>query len=224
MRAPIRTALILSALALMALAGCDQTGFLNEAGSEVDEGNFGNPTLMNGQAMTGEINASQALGNRFASDVTTTVNFAFNSSTLSAEAIPVLKRQANWIKQFPEVRFSVYGHTDLVGSEAYNKGLGLRRAQAVVSYLASQGISTSRLQALVSYGKTQPVVNTPGPEVRNRRAVTSVSGFSKGYAGKLNGKYAAIIFRDYVDSATRIHPSSTAVSTGVTPSGSGNGG
>ena len=166
MHALMRTALILTTLALMALTGCDQTAFLNEAGSEVDEGNFGNPTMMNGLAMTGELSATQALDSRFASEVTTTVNFAFNASTLSADAIPVLKRQADWIKQFPEIRFSVYGHTDKVGSEAYNKGLGLRRAQAVVAYLASQGISTSRLQALVSYGETQPVVNTPGPELR----------------------------------------------------------
>ena len=224
MQAPMRTALILTSLALMALAGCDQTAFLNEAGSEVDEGNFGNPTMMNGLAMTGELSATQALGSRFASEVTTTVNFAFNASTLSADAIPVLKRQADWIKQFPEIRFSVYGHTDKVGSEAYNKGLGLRRAQAVVAYLASQGISTSRLQALVSYGETQPVVNTPGPELRNRRAVTEVSGFAKGYAGKLNGKYAAVIFREYVDSATRIHPANTVISNDVNPAGSGKGG
>ena len=224
MHALMRTALILTTLALMALTGCDQTAFLNEAGSEVDEGNFGNPTMMNGLAMTGELSATQALDSRFASEVTTTVNFAFNASTLSADAIPVLKRQADWIKQFPEIRFSVYGHTDKVGSEAYNKGLGLRRAQAVVAYLASQGISTSRLQALVSYGETQPVVNTPGPELRNRRAVTGVSGFAKGYAGKLNGKYAAVIFREYVDSATRIHPSNTVISNDVNPAGSGKGG
>jgi hypothetical protein len=113
------------------------------------------------------------------------------------------------------VRFSVYGHTDLVGTERYNKGLGLRRAQAAVAYLEGQGISGSRLVALVSYGETRPVVRTTAPEVRNRRAVTGVQGFAKGYSGLLNGKYAAIIMREYVESATRPHvPTGAAAGAG----------
>ena len=81
------------------------------------------------------------LSRRFAHEVPNTVNFAFNKYYLDAQAQAILRRQADWIRQFPEVRFRVYGYTDLVGSEHYNKTLGLRRAQAVVSYLVSQGIS-----------------------------------------------------------------------------------
>ena len=99
------------------------------------------------------------------------------------------------------MRFRVYGHTDLVGSDQYNKTLGLRRAQAVVAYFASQGISRDRLEALASFGETQPVVPTNEEEVRNRRTVTEVSGFVEDTPGELNGKYAEIIFRDYVASA-----------------------
>ena len=105
------------------------------------------------------------------------------------------------MRQFPELRFSVYGHTDLVGGDGYNQALGKRRAKAVVAYLASRGISPSRVDALVSFGKTQPVVNTLSPEERNRRTVTEVSGWSNGNDRLLNGKYAAIIAREYVDSA-----------------------
>lgn len=217
MKSALKTVLLCTSLAILPLAGCDQTAFLREAGSEVDEGGFGNPTMINGMAMMDEGGATLALAHRFDSEVQSTITFAFNRSDLSPDAIAVLKRQAAWIRQFPEVRFRVYGHTDLVGSNAYNYALGLRRANAVVAYLASQGISRSRLEALVSYGETRPVITTQSPEERNRRTVTEVSGFAKGYAGLLNGKYAAVIFREYVDSATRIHPKNTVITTQVAP-------
>ncbi len=217
MKTSLRTFLICTALAMLPLAACDQTKFLSEAGSEVDEGGFGNPTMANGMAMMNEGGATEALTRRFETEVPTTITFAFNRADLSPEAISVLKRQADWIRQFPEVRFRVYGHTDLVGSNAYNYALGLRRANAVVAYLSSQGISRSRLEALVSYGETRPVVTTQAPEQRNRRTVTQVSGFAKGYSGLLNGKYAAVIFREYVDSATRPHPANKVITTQVTP-------
>jgi len=67
----------------------------------------------------------------------------------------------------------------------------------------AQGISRSRLQALVSYGETQPLVVTQDQERRNRRTVTEVSGFVQNHPAVLNGKYAAVIFREYVESATR---------------------
>ena len=206
-------------LALLPLAACDQSAFLSEAGSEVDEGNFGQPTMINSMAMMGEGQATVALGQRFASEVQTTITFEFNQSTISAAAAAVLDRQASWIKQFPEVRFRVYGYADLVGSNSYNYGLGLRRAKAVVAYLGSRGISTSRLEALVSYGETHPVIQTTAPEQRNRRTVTEVSGFTKGSAARLNGKYAAVIFREYVEGATRVHPSNTNIVTAVNPAG-----
>ena len=197
----------LLAAALLALASCT-TG---EVGSEVDEGAFGTPTMVNSMAMMGEGQATEFLGTRFNAEVPTVVTFAFNSDVLTPQAQQVLATQAVWIKKFPEVKFSVYGHTDLVGSESYNKGLGLRRAQAAVNYLVSQGISRGRLQALVSLGEAQPVVQTQTREERNRRTVTTVSGFAKGYAGLLNGKYAAIIMRDYVESGTQaiITPTTT---------------
>jgi peptidoglycan-associated lipoprotein len=147
---------------------------------------------------SGEISATQALGERFASEVNSTITFEFNSAALTPEAQTVLREQANWIRQFPEIRFRVYGHTDLVGSNAYNKALGLRRAQAVVAYLGSLGVSTSRLEAVASFGETQPVIATEQPEMRNRRTVTEVRGFVAGHPTLLNGKYAEVIFREYI--------------------------
>lgn len=197
--------LILCASSVLALVACtdgSRQEFYSEAGAEIDEGGFGNPTMNNTLLMSGQRDYTIALGRRFASEVPTTVNFEFNKATLDAEAQSVLRRQADWIKQFPEVRFRVYGHTDLVGSSAYNHRLGMRRAQAVVSYLVSQGISRSRLEAVVSFGETQPLIVTEGRERQNRRTVTDVSGFVRSHPAVLNGKYAQVIFREYVQSAT----------------------
>jgi len=188
---------------LFVLGACDDATFNSEIGANLDAGGFGNPTMNNVLVMSGQRDYTISLANRFAAEVPSTVNFAFNSSQIDGEAAAALSRQANWISQFPELRFSVYGHTDLVGSNAYNKSLGLRRAQAAVNYLVAQGISRSRLQALVSYGETQPLVVTQDQERRNRRTVTEVAGFVQNHPAVLNGKYAAVIFREYVESATR---------------------
>lgn len=175
-----------------------------EAGKKVDEGNFGNPTANNTlvqSAYRDQNGLMLDLSRKFEKDVPVMVNFAFNSSKLDAESRAILRKQADWIKQFPEIRFRVYGHTDLVGSNAANKRLGLRRANRVVSYLISQGVEADRLEAVVSYGETQPLIVTEGRERRNRRTVTEVSGFARNFVGDgLDGKYAHLIYRAYVES------------------------
>lgn len=193
---------ILTGLAL-GLAACgDTTGqFYREAGVTIDEGGFGNPTLTNHLINTGQISYAETIGRRFQDEVPAMVNFDFNRSNLDDAARAVLRQQANWIKQFPEVRFRVYGHTDLVGSDGYNRSLGLRRAQNVVNYLTRQGIDRSRLEAVASFGETQPLVVSEGRERRNRRTVTEVSGFVDGNPLVLDGKYAAILYREYLNSA-----------------------
>lgn len=205
-------------VSLMALAACGNE-FDTEVGRD-DTNHFGNATMNNSMIQSGERSYTIALANRFASEVPQTINFGFNSAQLDANARAVLLHQANWIKQFPEVRFRVYGHTDLVGSNAYNKALGLRRAKAVVAFFASQGISRSRLEALASYGETQPIVATNQPEQRNRRTVTEVSGFvTRGKGTPLNGKYAAVIMREYLDLARRPHPGNVVIQTQTNPNG-----
>jgi len=207
-----------AALALATLAGCNDIyggakEFDREVGSRIDNGTFGGATMNNHLVQTGASGTTINLQRRFAGEVDTTVNFAFNSAVLDADARATLTQQASWIRQFPEVRFKVFGHTDLVGSNGYNRRLGLRRAQAAVRFLSTQGIDRSRLEAVVSLGETQPVVSTQQMERRNRRTVTEVSGFVEaGSDSELNGKYAQIIFRDYVASAV---PSTMVTNTTV---------
>lgn len=204
---PSSVKLLCSGLGLAALLGCAPssdpvyTQFYREAGALADTGYFGNATLNNRLVMTGERQYTFDLANRFAAEVNSTVTFAFNSAALDAQAQAILRQQATWIRQFPEIRFRVFGHTDAVGSNRYNRTLGKRRANAVVHFLSTQGISRNRLEAVVSFGETQPLIVTQGRERRNRRTVTEVSGFVSRHPTVMDGKYAQIIYRDYVASA-----------------------
>ncbi len=210
---------IVATAIIATLAGCSNNTVFrsySEAGSLVDTGSFGNASMNNTQIMTGEKSYVTDLSSRFASEVQSTVNFAFNSAQLDAAAKATLRQQAHWINQFPEVRFRVYGHTDLVGGNVYNERLGMRRARAVVHYLAQQGIDQSRLEAVASLGETQPLIVTEGKERRNRRTVTEVSGFVEDHQDIIDGKYAEIIHREYVKSAAPKSELSNATSIAST--------
>ncbi|WP_338548883.1 OmpA family protein [Roseovarius phycicola] len=194
---------LLLAASVLALTACSKQGqvyrsYFGEAGNLINGGDFGNSTAHNAAVNQGNRNFVIDLTNKFASDVPSTVTFAFDSARLDANAQQVLRKQATWIRQFPEVRFRVYGHTDLVGSPGYNKNLGQRRANAAVNFLVSQGISRSRLEAVASFGETQPLVVTQGRERKNRRTVTEVSGFVESHPAVIDGKYAQVIQREYL--------------------------
>jgi outer membrane protein OmpA-like peptidoglycan-associated protein len=195
-----RRAILAGMGSTLALTACGsvtvETG--RPLGAHLDHnGTFGQPTRNNIGVHNGDIQWAAILGERFANTVPTTINFAFNSAELDATARAILMQQAAFIRNFPEVRFSVYGHTDAVGSNAYNRRLGRRRAQAAVHFLTSQGISRHRLAALVSFGETQPVVATQQEERRNRRTVTEVSGFLENDPLVLDGRYAEVVYRSY---------------------------
>lgn len=191
---------LVSALSLTALASCSQ-----EAGSDIDTGNFGEATMNNTLVQNGDRNFIVDLSHKFAAEVPSTINFAFNSAQLDEAARATLRQQALWIAKYPELKFRVYGHTDKVGSSGYNKRLGQRRAQAAVAYMISQGIPRAQLEAVASFGETQPLVVTEGRERRNRRTVTEVSGFSGRKPSVLDGKYALFVYGEYVTSATEPH-------------------
>lgn len=213
MRGQMRITILMAAT--LGLAACGDMN--SELGAKVDDGDFGNATMNNTLIHSGQRDYTMALGSRFASEVPSTVNFAFGSAVLDAQARAILDRQAHWMGQFPELRFSVYGHTDLVGSQGSNQALGRARARAVVEYLATRGISSSRLDALVSYGETRPLIPTPNPEVQNRRTVTEVAGFVKNHPTVLNGKYAQVIMREYLTLGERAHPRNQVIATQTNP-------
>jgi outer membrane protein OmpA-like peptidoglycan-associated protein len=100
------------------------------------------------------------------------INFAFDSSALTPESKKVLDedQRISRLMGEPNIRVEVAGHTDSVGSEAYNQKLSERRAQAVVDYLVSRGVDPKRLKA-VGYGKDKPIASnaTDAGRAENRR-------------------------------------------------------
>ena len=139
------------------------------------------------------------LAQAFANTVPTMINFDFNRADLDDEARRILARQAEFIKRFPQVRFTVVGHTDLVGSNSYNQSLGQRRARSAVRYLVSLGVDASQVRAVASRGETQPLVSTSAPERLNRRTITMVTGFVTTARGTgMDGKRALVVYNEYV--------------------------
>lgn len=102
------------------------------------------------------------------------IYFATDRSDLTSEAQAVLQRQAEWLKQNPNVQVRIEGHADERGTREYNLALGARRAEAVSNYLSSLGIERRRLQP-VSFGKERPVETCSQDAcwAKNRRSVTS---------------------------------------------------
>lgn len=194
--------LFLMGVAGLGLTACSdpKSSFNREAGSTLDEGGFGNPTMHNHLLHTGRISLAEVMSRRFHAEVPSMVNFAFDSASLDVEARTILRMQAHWMKQFPELRFTIYGHTDKVGSAAYNYRLGQRRANAVMRHLVSLGVPRRSIEAVVSRGETQPLIVTEGREPANRRTVTEISGLVR-RPMRLDGQYARIIYRQYVASA-----------------------
>ncbi len=108
------------------------------------------------------------------------INFDFDKSNIKSEFAPVLDEAAQALKDNPNVRVIIEGHTDSIGSDEYNQRLSERRANAVKAYLTSRGIDASRLDT-VGKGEREPIADNTkngrdNPEGRamNRRAELKV--------------------------------------------------
>lgn len=103
------------------------------------------------------------------------VNFEFDSARLTEDSKAILDQTAETLKSYPDIKVEVAGHTDDVGSDAYNMGLSERRAQSVKTYLTAQGVGADRMTP-VGYGKTQPLVEgtTAEDRAKNRRVELKV--------------------------------------------------
>jgi OOP family OmpA-OmpF porin len=97
--------------------------------------------------------------------------FDFNKAQLKPSAEDVLAEAVRTLKQNPDMRVTVEGHADSVGSDAYNERLSEKRAQAVKGYLVRQGIESSRIST-EGLGESKPVASnsTADGRAKNRRA------------------------------------------------------
>ncbi|MBZ4401304.1 OmpA family protein [Myxococcus sp. MISCRS1] len=101
------------------------------------------------------------------------VYFELDSTTLRPEFRDTLTQLADDLRQRPQAKVSITGHTCELGTTEYNLALGQRRASVVRDYLRRLGVEPSRLSTL-SYGEERPL--SASELEKNRRAELQLSG------------------------------------------------
>lgn len=109
--------------------------------------------------------------------ISDTILFTVDQSTLGADAIATLDQQVNWLTQNASLPVLIEGHADERGTGEYNLALGASRASAVRNYMVSQGVPDTRI-SIITYGRERPVATCADESCwsQNRRAVTVVTG------------------------------------------------
>lgn len=92
------------------------------------------------------------------------VNFDFDKATLRPDAVSILNEAIEILKRYPDLKVEVAGHTDSVGSDAYNQKLSERRAKTVYDYLTSNGVDAARLVGPTGYGESRPIAPNTNPD------------------------------------------------------------
>jgi len=98
------------------------------------------------------------------------VNFDTDKCDIKSAFAARLDEVAGVLNKNPELNIKICGHTDNVGSAAYNQKLSERRAAAVKAYLAEKGIAAERMTAK-GFGLTRPIAtnDTDDGRAKNRR-------------------------------------------------------
>ena len=101
--------------------------------------------------------------------------FDFNSDVVRGSARSNLSELARSLNKYDDSNLMIVGHTDYIGSDAYNLDLSERRADAATRYLASQGVSRARIGTL-GVGETEPIASNSTEEGRsqNRRVEVAI--------------------------------------------------
>jgi outer membrane protein OmpA-like peptidoglycan-associated protein len=105
------------------------------------------------------------------------VLFDFGKATLKPTTRETLAKVSGILLAYPGLRLQLEGHTDSVGSDAFNQTLSEKRAFGVRDYLVGSGINGNSLTA-IGYGKANPVASndTDAGRQQNRRVEMVVSG------------------------------------------------
>ena len=104
-----------------------------------------------------------------------TLQFRFESDTLTAESAALVPEVLKAVKSLPVPEVVVVGHTDTMGDRKANVTLGLKRANTVREILTRAGLARGTIE-VTSHGEADPLVKTPDntPEPRNRRVEITV--------------------------------------------------
>jgi outer membrane protein OmpA-like peptidoglycan-associated protein len=108
-------------------------------------------------------------------DYSKTILFDLGKSSIRKESYSVLQNIADIMKEYPNAKFEVEGHTDSQGSDALNMKLSDSRAASVKDYLTTIGMDANRLTS-VGYGESKPIASnaTKAGRQQNRRVEISL--------------------------------------------------
>ncbi|HWT97276.1 MAG TPA: peptidoglycan-associated lipoprotein Pal [Terriglobales bacterium] len=160
-------------LATLLLSACGTSG-----DGAANPGGDGQGTATGTQQQTAGVSTVSAndlpgLQRELTQNVGDRVLFVTDRWDLSSDDQSILRRQAAWLSQHPQLLVTIAGHGDERGTREYNLALGERRATTVEQFLQALGVDPHRL-SVISYGKEQPdcVDADEACWSRNRRAVT----------------------------------------------------
>ncbi len=144
--------------ALMLASGCSSNKPKPEEDSSVPNASAADENL------SGDSDNGKAMGLQ-------TVNFEFDSFTLTSDSKEKLKTNAQILKSSANVKIQIEGHCDQMGGIQYNIALGEKRANATKNYLVDQGVRADRI-ATISFGKERPIDpgSSESANAKNRRA------------------------------------------------------
>src|SRR5258706_15116543 len=86
------------------------------------------------------------------------INFDFNKADIKPDSQPIIEQILKLLKNNPGLKLAIEGHTDNVGTPAYNKQLSDARARSVMVALTAQGVEAQRLTA-TGFGQERPVAD-----------------------------------------------------------------
>src|SRR5688500_2264600 len=114
-------------------------------------------------------------GHNITLDMPSAITFGFDSSALNPAFYGTLDRVASTLREYGQTIIEIAGHTDSVGTDAYNQALSVRRAQAVADYLIGRGLNRDRI-IVVGAGETRPVASndTESGRAQNRRVEVTI--------------------------------------------------
>src|SRR5829696_3838015 len=106
--------------------------------------------------------------------------YDFDSDVVKATARDNLRALASSIDKYKDSDLLILGHTDSVGTDAYNKSLSVRRADAAAEYLVAQGVARARI-ATGGLGEEEPVATNADAagRQRNRRVEVTIYASEK---------------------------------------------
>lgn len=177
--------MVICSMAMLTAVGCSTTDDSATQGSGVlveDGTAMGQDSQYQGQG-TLDTDGALVVGDPYGSDNSqfsgpqalrenNTIYFKYDSEQIQDDYVGVMQAHAQYLRDNPDSRIIIEGHTDERGTPEYNIALGERRARSVARYMQNLGVDVNQL-SIVSYGEEKPV--DPGHMEnswqKNRRAV-----------------------------------------------------